>query len=130
VTIFQVGERVEPAAPTATSRILREARGRGPADAREARDHGHAAGEYAGRLPESFSDQGVAHRHLPGRDRMTLTCRVLERARNVLWLTTGADKVDAVTRLRAGDHAIPADWICTADAPVTADEATAGGASR
>jgi 6-phosphogluconolactonase len=30
-----------------------------------------------------------------GRRRMTLTYPVLERARNVLWLITGAHKVDA-----------------------------------
>ena len=54
----------------------------------------------------------------------------LERARDVLWLITGADKVDAPARLRPGDHSIPADRISTANALVIADEAAAGGAAR
>lgn len=50
----------------------------------------------------------------PGR--MTLTHPVLELARNVLRLITGADKADALARLRAGDHSISADRISTANA--------------
>ena len=122
----------------------------------EAPDLERAAGEYAGCLPESFdlvhlglgpdghtaslvpgdpvlgiSDRDVALTGTSqGRRRMTLTYPVLERAPNVLWLITGADKVDALTRLRAGDHSIPADRIRTANAPVAADEAAAGGAGR
>ena len=97
----------------------------------EARDFERAAGEYAGRLPESFSDRDVSLiGTYQGRRRMTLTYPVLERARNVLWLITGAHKVDAVARLRAGDHSIPAGRISTANALVIADEAAAGGAAR
>ena len=56
----------------------------------EARDFERAAGEYAGRLPESFSDRNVSLTGTyQGRRRMTLTEPVLERARNVLWLITG-----------------------------------------
>ena len=65
-----------------------------------------------------------------GRRRMTLTYPVLERAPNVLWLITGADKADALARLRAGDRSIPAGRISTANALVIADEAAAGGAAR
>ena len=39
-------------------------------------------------------------------------------------------KVDALARLRAGDHPIPAGRIATANALVIADEAAAGGAAR
>ena len=39
-------------------------------------------------------------------------------------------KVDALARLRAGDHSIPAGGISTANALVIADEAAAGGAAR
>jgi 6-phosphogluconolactonase len=122
----------------------------------EAPDLERAAGEYAGWLPESFdlvhlglgadghtaslvpgdpvlgiSDRDVALTGTyQGRRRMTLTYPVLERAPNVLWLITGANKVDALARLRAGDHSIPAGRISTANALVIADEAAAGGAAR
>ena len=122
----------------------------------EAPDLDRAAGEYAGWLPESFdlvqpglgpdghtaslvpgdpvlgiSDRDVALTGTyQGRRRMTLTYPVLERAPNVLWLITGADKVDALARLRTGDHSIPAGRISTANALVIADEAAAGGAAR
>lgn len=43
-----------------------------------------------------------------GRRRMTLTFSALDGARFVLWLVTGADKRDALTRLRNGDASIPA----------------------
>jgi len=60
---------------------------------------------------------------------MTLTDPVLERARKGPWVITGADTVDALAHLRAGDHSIPADRIFTADALVIADEAAAGDAA-
>jgi 6-phosphogluconolactonase len=65
-----------------------------------------------------------------GRRRMTLTYPVLEQAPNVLWLITGADKADALARLRAGDHSIPAGRISTANALAVAHGAAAGGAAR
>ena len=65
-----------------------------------------------------------------GRRRMTRTYPVLERAPNVLWLITGADKADALARLRAGDHSVLAGRISAANALVIADEAAAGGAAR
>ena len=61
---------------------------------------------------------------------MTLTYPVLEQAPNALWLIAGADKAEALARLRAGDHSIPGGRIPTADALVIADEAAAGGAAR
>jgi 6-phosphogluconolactonase len=60
-----------------------------------------------------------------GRRRMTLTYPVLEHAPNVLWLVTGADKTEALSRLRAGDPAIPASRISTANALLIADQAAA-----
>ena len=42
---------------------------------------------------------------------MTLTYPVLDRARQILWLVTGADKVDAMRRLRAGDPSVPAGRV-------------------
>ena len=64
-----------------------------------------------------------------GRERMTLTFPALNRARQILWLVTGEDKVDALARLRAGDQSIPAGRISTANALVVADAAAAGSAS-
>jgi 6-phosphogluconolactonase len=64
-----------------------------------------------------------------GRRRMTLTFPVLDRARSVLWVVTGADKRDAVERLRKGDHAIPAARVTAAQQLLLMD-ATADGATR
>jgi 6-phosphogluconolactonase len=46
-----------------------------------------------------------------GRRRMTLTYPVLDRARHVLWVVTGADKAPVLPRLLAGDPAIPAGRV-------------------
>jgi len=46
-----------------------------------------------------------------GRRRMTLTYPVLNRARRVLWVVTGAEKAPMVNRVVAGDRAIPAGCI-------------------
>jgi 6-phosphogluconolactonase len=61
-----------------------------------------------------------------GRRRMTLTYPALNRARRILWLVTGADKVDALARLRAGDPSIPAGRVSAHRALVAADAAAAG----
>ena len=63
------------------------------------------------------------------RRRMTLTYPTLNRARQILWLVTGEDKVDALRRLREGDQSIPAAWISTTNALVLADAVAAGSAS-
>ena len=43
---------------------------------------------------------------------MTLTYPVINRARRILWLVTGSEKVDALDRLRKGDPSIPAGRVC------------------
>ena len=58
-----------------------------------------------------------------GRRRMTLTYQALDRARRVLWLVTGAEKVGMLARLRAGDHSIPAGRVRADNALVLADSA-------
>jgi len=63
------------------------------------------------------------------RRRMTLTYPTLNRARQILWLVTGEDKVGALRRLREGDQSIPAAWISTTNALVLADAVAAGSAS-
>ena len=60
------------------------------------------------------------------RHRMTLTYRPLGRARRILWLVTGADKIAALGQLRAGDTSIPAGRVASANALVIADAAAAG----
>lgn len=57
--------------------------------------------------------------------RMTLTYPALARADQLLWLITGADKRDALTKLLAGDGSIPAGRVQAARSLVLADEAAA-----
>jgi 6-phosphogluconolactonase len=61
-----------------------------------------------------------------GRRRMTLTYPVINRARRILWLVTGAEKVEMLKRLRDADASIPAGRISSHDALVLADRAAAG----
>jgi 6-phosphogluconolactonase len=62
-----------------------------------------------------------------GVHRMTLTYPVLDRARSVLWLVTGAEKVDALKRLNRHDQTIPAGRVRQDGAIVVADRAAAAG---
>ena len=61
-----------------------------------------------------------------GRRRMTLTFPIINRARQVLWLITGEEKVGMLARLREGDRAIPAGRVNQEKALVLADRAAAG----
>ncbi len=61
-----------------------------------------------------------------GRMRMTLTYPMLERARLLLWVVTGADKTAMLQRLVAGDAAIPAGRLRHGNMRVLADRAAAG----
>lgn len=58
-----------------------------------------------------------------GRRRMTLTYPVLSNARSIVWLITGADKAEALRRLRAGDHSIPGGRVEQRHAVAFADAA-------
>jgi 6-phosphogluconolactonase len=60
------------------------------------------------------------------RRRMTLTYPIINRSRRVLWLTTGAEKVGMLARLRAGDVSIPSGRVSRDHAIVLADRAAAG----
>jgi 6-phosphogluconolactonase len=60
-----------------------------------------------------------------GRRRMTLTYSVINRARQILWLVTGKEKIDALVRLRKGDTSIPAGRIRQDRAVIFADRAAA-----
>ena len=73
---------------------------------------GHTASLVPGDPVLEVVDRDVAVTgEYQGRRRMTLTYPTLARARNVLWLVTGADKADALRRLRAGDRSIPAGRV-------------------
>jgi 6-phosphogluconolactonase len=61
-----------------------------------------------------------------GRRRMTLTYPVLNRARRILWLITGSEKVAMLPRLLEGDTSIPSGRVSREQARVLADRAAAG----
>jgi 6-phosphogluconolactonase len=90
---------------------------------------GHTASLVPGDPVLEVTDRDVAlTREYQGRRRMTLTYPALNRARRILWIVTGADKVDAMRRLREGDESIPGGRISTADALLIADVAATGDA--
>jgi 6-phosphogluconolactonase len=61
-----------------------------------------------------------------GRRRMTLTYPMINRARRVLWVVTGSEKVQMLNRLFGGDESIPAGRVHRERALVLADDAAAG----
>ena len=61
-----------------------------------------------------------------GRRRMTMTYPILNRARRILWLVTGAGKAEMLARLCRGDRSIPAGRVRQDDALILADRAAAG----
>ena len=58
-----------------------------------------------------------------GRRRMTLTYPAINRARQILWLVTGAGKAEMVSRMIDADAAIPAGRIRQSAAILIADDA-------
>jgi 6-phosphogluconolactonase len=88
---------------------------------------GHTASLVPGDPVLDVTDADVA---LTGpyqwRCRMTLTYPVINRARRILWVVTGGDKVEPLARLRDVDRAIPAGRIRQDNALVLADRAAAG----
>ena len=57
---------------------------------------------------------------------MTLTYPALDRARDILWLVTGADKIDALRRMRDRDPSIPGGRVAARHCAIVADRAAAG----
>lgn len=88
---------------------------------------GHTASLVPGDPVLDVTDKDVAMTGIyQGRRRMTLTYPVLNRARRVLWVVTGSEKVDPLRRLRDGDVSIPAGRVCSEQALLLADRAAAG----
>ena len=57
-----------------------------------------------------------------GRKRMTLSYPVINRARQILWVVTGSEKVKPLGQLLNADHSIPAGRIRRDNALVLADQ--------
>jgi 6-phosphogluconolactonase len=88
---------------------------------------GHTASLIPGDPVLNVTDADVALTGIyQGRRRMTLTYPVINRARRILWLVTGGEKIDALSRLRKGDPSIPAGRILQDRAVIVADRAAAG----
>ena len=87
---------------------------------------GHTASLVPGDSVLNVSDTDVALTgSYQGRRRMTLTYPVINRARRILWLVTGSEKVEMLVRLRQGDASIPAGGIRQDRASIFADRAAA-----
>lgn len=88
---------------------------------------GHTASLVPGDPVLQVNDAEVAVTGVyQGRRRLTLTYPVLNRARRVLWLVTGADKAGMLKRLLAADPSIPSGRVNQERALVLADQAAAG----
>ena len=89
---------------------------------------GHTASLVPGDavLSVAAADVAVTARPYQGRRRMTVTYPLLDRARRILWLVTGASKAPMLARLRAGDASIPGGRVRRDRALVLADSAAAG----
>jgi len=88
---------------------------------------GHTASLVPGDPVLNVHDRDVAWTGLyQKRRRMTLTYPVLNRARRILWLVTGAEKQEMLGRLRDVDVSIPAGRIQQEQALVLADRAAVG----
>jgi 6-phosphogluconolactonase len=90
---------------------------------------GHTASLVTGDPVLNVSDADVALTGgtYQGRRRMTLTYPVLNRARQILWVVTGAEKVAALGKLRAADPSIPGGRVEQARALLLADRDAAAG---
>jgi len=73
------------------------------------------------------TDRWVANtRPYQGHPRMTLTYPVLDNAARIIFVVTGAEKVDALAKLSRRDPAIPAGRVKAPNIDVLADQAAAG----
>jgi 6-phosphogluconolactonase len=88
---------------------------------------GHTASLVPGEAVINVTDRDVALTGVyQGRRRMTLTYPALNRARRVLWVVTGSEKVEMLRRLLDGDRSIPAGRVHREQVLLLADRAAAG----
>jgi 6-phosphogluconolactonase len=88
---------------------------------------GHTASLVPGDAVLDVTDLDVAPTGVyQGRRRMTLTYPVLNRARRILWVVTGSEKMKMLHRLYDGDVSIPAGRVRREQGLVLADRAAAG----
>jgi 6-phosphogluconolactonase len=90
---------------------------------------GHTASLVPGDPVLKITDADVALTGVyQGRRRMTLTYPAINRARRVLWVVTGGEKVEMLRRLLDADESIPAGRVRRDQALALVDRAAAGGA--
>jgi 6-phosphogluconolactonase len=88
---------------------------------------GHTASLVPGDPVLDVMDRDVAPTGVyQGRNRLTLTYPVINRARRILWLVTGSEKARMYKLLLAADPSIPAGRVAQENAMVLADKAAAG----
>jgi 6-phosphogluconolactonase len=88
---------------------------------------GHTASLVPGDPVLEVKDRDVAMTGVyQGRNRLTLTYPVINRARLILWLVTGSEKVPMYKRLLTADPSIPAGRVLQNNAVLLADSAAAG----
>ncbi|MGA9665696.1 MAG: 6-phosphogluconolactonase [Gallionella sp.] len=88
---------------------------------------GHTASLVPGDPVLEVADRDVAITQVyQGRQRMTLIYPILNRARKILWVVTGAEKIPMLKRLQGGDTSIPAGHIRRGTALILADCAATG----
>ena len=88
---------------------------------------GHTASLVPGDAVLDVPDKDVALTGFyQGRRRMTLTYPAINRARRILWVVTGSEKVEMLRRLRDGDVSIPAGRVQREPALLLADRTAAG----
>jgi len=78
-------------------------------------------------LEVSNADVALTGGLYQNRRRMTLTFPVINRARRILWLVTGAEKVPMLKRLLAADQSIPGGRVHQEHAVILADQAATAG---
>jgi len=89
---------------------------------------GHTASLVPGDGVLDLTDRevGCTEQLYQGRIRMTLTYPLLNSAKRILWIVTGAEKQEMVQRLLKQDPSIPAGAVNQANALLMADQAAFG----
>jgi 6-phosphogluconolactonase len=89
---------------------------------------GHTASLVPGDAVMAVTDREVActQNLYQGRIRMTLTYPLLNSAKQILWIVTGAEKQEMVQRLLKQDTSIPAGIVNQANALLMMDSAAFG----